>query len=859
MTTNSLCLKAFFLITLVGSYSILAESAEIIQITESTRHLIPQGKIVSAIDGDWIMKNDQIIAVIGNNQPSREANMRVQSIQGAVIAFTKINANNNTLSAYYPQGYPHSDSRINPNPGAHEIKVIKRKGSEVILQVTRKATERYKYQAVTEYTLKDGESFLRIKTTYTNLGSLDVPLELADRIRLDNGTADSTPPGRHNLAFIYNKWFYGAYGIYSQQGLYVPVSPDVSGGPSGGLLVTFGDAEEGAMINLKAGQEIEETRYLFYGRDVAEIQRDIFHLEKNSSVLTPFQITDYNGESVPDVCMEIYNNNNELVSFAITNEEGQVEIPLAAASYKLQASKIGRDTLTVDFSISSIGETAISESVSAVMEPFTGITFQVIESESNQRLPVKIEFRGMNGTPDPYLGSINRAEGAANYYYAINKDDFQIPVRPGQYAVIISHGPEYDVVTKQIELKHGDIKSISAELNRAFTSKGWVIADFHNHTSISGDNDSEFKSRIINLAGAGIEFAPATEHNLITSYTDEIKRIGLQEYLASAAGIELTGYPGGGSQGPNHQNAFPLTIQTGKQGGGFSDIGIKANPYDQMKALLEYNKSEFKFVQHNHPNIPWLYFDKNRDGTLDDGFGTRELTDAVEIQDEMYRILDVTSDIQEDKESRVFYWLQMLNQGDKIFGTTTSDGHTVGPRTGERFIYVKSKYDKPIQIDPKNIAMNAKGGHMVMSNGPFINLDINGYFAGDEIKGPLNEVDIYLEVYGNNQVEIERVQILINGRQDKNLNFTKIKRPDLFYKTGLQFKHTFQYKLDIDSHMIVVATGSGKTFYRDLTSVPELNVPTAITNPIFIDVNGDGFKASMDLLDRPLPVIKIER
>jgi hypothetical protein len=30
--------------------------------------------------------------------------------------------------------------------------------------------------------------------------------------------------------------------------------------------------------------------------------------------------------------------------------------------------------------------------------------------------------------------------------------------------------------------------------------------------------------------------------------------------------------------------------------------------------------------------------------------------------------------------------------------------------------------------------------------------------------------------------------------------------------------------------------------------------PTAVTNPIYVDVDGDGFQANKDTLDHPLPV-----
>ena len=130
-------LRIVSLLVLLCNCHLIAKAAQIVQITESTRHLIPEGKSLDAIDGDWIMMNDKVIAVIGNTIPGREVNMRVQSVQGAVIDFTSLADNNDYLAALYPQGYPGEDSRRNPAIFAHEIEVIKSEGTEIILKAIR--------------------------------------------------------------------------------------------------------------------------------------------------------------------------------------------------------------------------------------------------------------------------------------------------------------------------------------------------------------------------------------------------------------------------------------------------------------------------------------------------------------------------------------------------------------------------------------------------------------------------------------------------------------------------------------------------------------------------------------------------
>ena len=842
-STITILLGIYFL-----AFTAVMNAGEINRITAENIHLVPNGRSLDAIYGDWIMRNDKVIAVIGDAISGREANMRAQSIQGAVIDFTRLRADNDYLVAFYPHGYPTGDSRSNPVDFADKITVLKAKGNEVVLQVTRNPTTLTPYLSITEYYLREGEDFLRITTKYINKTSMAVNINVEDKIRLDQDIVDTSPIGYHNLAFIYNKWFHAAYGVYSSTGLIITENSVTGHVPEVGLSIIICSSSQSkknlGKLTLGPGQMFKKERYLFYGEDVAEIQRSIADngLNKVSNSNAILKITDSNNAPIKDLFLEILDQRDKLISFAISNEDGEAKIPLNIGEYKFRGSKVGHDTISSSLSVK--GKSRLTQ---VTFDPLTSIEFDIKESETNHRVPVKLEFKGINGTNDPYLGTTKRAEGANNFYYAINKNIFRVPITPGNYKVVISRGPEYDTVPIEVELITGESKKIKAEISRVFDSPEWVIADFHNHTAASGDNDSETRSRVINFAGAGLEFAPATEHNRISSFTNVIKKLGLEDYVASVASIELTGPPG---KSPNHENAFPLKIHEGSQGGGFP--GIDPNPYVQIKRLFDIEPHS-KFIQHNHPDIPVLYFDKNKDGVLDDGYGTRKFTDAIELQESMLDILTVTSEnaTSRDKRSRVFYWLQMLNQGDRIFGTTTSDSHIVGPDSGGRFVYVYSNQDLPRNIDVENIAKNARRGHMIMSNGPFLKVDINGHLPGEEIRG-LKTLKVNIEVFANNENQIKRVQLIVNGKQKSNYNFTQSTHPILFKNSSLQFMHSFSLDLENDANVIIVATNN--ELDETLKDNNNGRHVIAIANPFFIDIDNNGYVPNSDTLGEPLPV-----
>src|SRR5688572_17211923 len=78
-------------------------AADLAVLSESTwDEFAPQGKEVDAIYGDFVLRNDQIVAVIAQPLATRNANMTVRNVGGAIIDLTSRARPNDQLSAYYP-------------------------------------------------------------------------------------------------------------------------------------------------------------------------------------------------------------------------------------------------------------------------------------------------------------------------------------------------------------------------------------------------------------------------------------------------------------------------------------------------------------------------------------------------------------------------------------------------------------------------------------------------------------------------------------------------------------------------------------------------------------------------------------
>ena len=818
-------------------------AGEVIRIDGRNKHLLPKGKEVDGMIGDWIMKNDKSVAVIAAAYPDREANQMVSSIQGAVIDFTTLASNNDQLVVFYPQG-----ARVDV-PSADTIIVLQGKGNVIQLKVVKYATPQEPFTAETTYTLRDGKTYLEVSTEYQNTSSGTINLKLADKLRCDNDLTDMAPSGSGQLAYIYNKWYHSAYGVAVADGALF--TKEMAGKPKltdvgrDIFYPGYGSVSD-KLVQLAVGQKVSISRILLTGKDVTDLKKEYSSLSGHPFQMWKVEVNDTQSKKITDAFVYVKNQQGELVSASSTDLNGNALVYLDKGDYIFNITKLGHDTISQNITVSDKNGSSLF-----TLKPLTSVAVTLSGPDGNT-MPAKVELRGKSGTRDPFLGPFKRSNGAGNLYFS-NGKKFEIPVPPGTYEIAFSHGSEYDVVLETITIGRGEKKSVNVTMKRSYSTPNWVVADMHNHTTGSGDSNTEVEGRVLNLAASGIEFAPATEHNRISSYSGVIEQLGLQKFIASSPGVELSGRPGPGDV--NHQIGFPVKIQDGKRGYGAPKTD--KDPYVQMKRLYDYDDGKFKLMQHNHPNIGKLYFDKNQDGVVDEGFGTAPITHVLEINS---RIVDLPGIIAGEKApSRLLSWLQILNLGYHIYATANTDSHVVGHGNGSAFSYIYTANDKPEKINDVEIAHQVKDGHLVLSNGPFMDIRINGALPGDNIKAVNGKVNAKVKVFTSNWCPVNTVQVLVNGRVDQSLVFTKEKNPELFSGEPCVFEKDIPVSLTSDAHLIIVAYGKGETVGKVQGGVMRNVPPIAMANPVFVDVDGNGFKANMDLLDSPMPTGKSGR
>ncbi|MEO0414644.1 MAG: hypothetical protein AAF226_06800, partial [Verrucomicrobiota bacterium] len=369
---------------------------------------------------------------------------------------------------------------------------------------------------------------------------------------------------------------------------------------------------------------------------------------------------------------------------------------------------------------------------------------------------------------------------------------------------------------------------------------------------------------ILNRSSDTQDFEPLPVYSLPANTEDwqpQIDELGLSSHLNTVPGLELTGRGA-------HINCFPLKPEPEKQDGGAPVWEV--DPRVNTIHLRDWQGGDpTRWIHVNHPDLSENFIDRNRDGKPDGGFAylgemldgleTQNYKDAYILEKAPFAIEPVKGGLgKKVKIYREFIWLQLLNQGLRTRALAVADAHHVyGNGVGSWRTYIPSSTDAPKDISWEEISANAKAGHMVLSSGPYLEVrTADGAIAGDETLIQGGKVALQIKVQAPDYMDVDLVQVLVNSRQDPKLRFTTETHPEMFRDDQvIRFEETLNVQLSEDAHLIVVATsehGNLSALYG--TSSQSAYAPCAYNNPIYIDIDGDGFTPNGDTLGYDLPV-----
>ena len=827
------------------------DAADLVTLNQyNWKRFAPRGKEVDAIYGDYVLRNDHLIAVIAKPVLGRHANMQVRNVGGTIIDLTTRDNPSDQLCAFYPGNQKFSfrfkevtalGSRIRPAQNPDSLRVA---ADSITLFCYAQAP--VDLPAVDlSYTITDGNSYVLVETVYTNTGTSSLSFTLEDAVRAER-TFEKSPDGPHDLFWVFDKWFEQAYGVIDQ-------NHAINSNSNSRNSILRYENTSGKHFHLQPGKHYRQSRYIFPAKNLFDAKHTARSIQGHHDPLVEIAVKDASGDPI-DHADVLVNSEDFNLPYANgrTQEKGVLRFRLPTGIHRVKISALGHGKNEWPLKIKA--NTSFSRHVFQL--PNSGYVRGRIRDQSRRAVPCKIEFRGTSGTPNPDFGPDSGDYLVGNVTYA-PKGRFHHKIPPGTYDVIISHGPEFDAIFTSITVRAGETTLLKGKLIRSVNTTGWISSDFHSHSSPSGDNTSSQLGRVLNLVCEHIEFAPCTEHNRISTYANHIDRLGIDDFISTCSGMELTHVPGT----VNHQNAFPLDRSPHTQDGG---APVRDDdPEIQIERLALWDDNSEKLVQTNHPDIGHLFFDKNGDGLPDKGYRKMfAYMDAMEVHPPEF-ILDRVPLPAPGRDRRIFHWLQLLNQGYRIPGTVNTDAHYNFHGSGWLRNYIRSDTDDPDDIETGEVVRAAENGQMVLTNGPFLEVTLRqrAQNRNDQTVGPGEDfllLDgqglLHVRVQCPNWFDIDRVQILLNGRLDPRLNFTRANTPQRFQSSTVKFDQNIPISVDRDTHIIVVAIGEHLRLGPVVGSAHQNTRPVAVSNPIWVDVDGKGFAPNKDTLGSPLPV-----
>jgi hypothetical protein len=212
------------------------------------------------------------------------------------------------------------------------------------------------------------------------------------------------------------------------------------------------------------------------------------------------------------------------------------------------------------------------------------------------------------------------------------------------------------------------------------------------------------------------------------------------------------------------------------------------------------------------------------------------------------------------QNNTIVNWLQLLNKGRRIPGVVNTDAHYNFHGSGWLRNYLKSPTDDPALIRTLDVVHAAERGNLIMTSGPFMEVSLRSAeeshaeaFPGDNLSARSGAATLKVKVQCPNWFDVDRVQVFLNGRPSTELNFTRQSSSGRFSDATLKFDQEIPLQLQRDTHVIVAAIGERSKLGPVMGPEHADDRPVAVSNPIFVDVDGGGFKANDDSLGE-LPV-----
>lgn len=460
-------------------------------------------------------------------------------------------------------------------------------------------------------------------------------------------------------------------------------------------------------------------------------------------------------------------------------------------------------------------------------DPGPEVSVQPGDSEVSVTVPpageLVVAITDQDGADSPGRLVLQRDDGAEITDWIVATETIAVP--PGTWDWTVTRGYEYTWDTGQVTIPDDGTASIAPTLVHTVDTTGWLSIDTHVHSSDSPDSRTPQEEVLQRAAGNGLDIVLHTEHENIVDRSTIPADAGVADWLDNLAGEEVT------HVGVEHMTMFPAISDGSPRGGYIEWYGLDID--ETFAAMRERSNDGINLL--NHPGyldrIGWdrvLGAPTLADPTLlalpEDGALWSWNLDGIEV-------MNGHGDIFATGNRRFDNWMSMVNAGHPMIAVGCSDDHGGGsvgfPRT-----YWASSTDTPGDMDVGELIESFREGRAIVSAGAFARVDVDGNGPGSVVTDTDGMVDLMVHLEALPNVDLTHFVVFANCDAADSVLVTD--------PGGIE-KFTGVVPLNIVGDTQIVVAGFGANdLPPGLPRYDATRTPRVLTNPIYIDGDGDG-------------------
>jgi hypothetical protein len=435
-------------------------------------------------------------------------------------------------------------------------------------------------------------------------------------------------------------------------------------------------------------------------------------------------------------------------------------------------------------------------------------------------IAAKVSVVGVDPSPDPrnsqsILGLVNNTTGVFNdlfqdgvphglahvHFAGLGGTAGPVPIEPGSYRVVVSHGHEYSAYSEDVTITAGVTEDVDAQLAPVTDSSGLVSGDFHVHSIDSPDSNISRSERVVSMLAEGVDFFTPSDHEFRSDFGPTVMALAATSLIKTATSGEITTFDYG------HFNAWPVPIDVTKVNGGAIDHGQAAPTGMDFPSYGNYSMLPKDIiagvrldgattVQINHVHS---FFGVGGGSGLAIDTGVEPPQSAVPgaarrldpVVTNYYPLAPDTPDaleiwIGDDRgqvTSNLFGrnmgdWFNLLNQGIITTALANSDTHRrIITQSGTPRNLIASSTDDPGMIVPADVSTELNAGRSIGTNAPIVRIAVNAASTGDSgglgigeatlISTTDGAVDVDIDVESPIWAEFDRIELYVNSTTTK--------------------------------------------------------------------------------------------